>query len=60
MRPSNKILVQEPSNGTVGEITKWKIFKIYVLEPLKLLRLLQYPPVTLAIAYAAVTFGVLV
>jgi len=60
MRPPRKILVREPSNGTVREITKWEIFRIYMIEPLKLLRLLRYPPVLLAILYAAVAFGVLV
>ena len=60
MRPPRKLLVREPSNGTVRELTKWEIFKIYVIDPLKLLRLLRYPPVILAISYAAVAFGVLV
>jgi len=60
MRQPRKILVREPSNGTVREVTKWETLRIYVIDPLKLLRLLRYPPVLLAIAYAAVAFGVLV
>ena len=60
MRPPQKILVREPSNGAVREQTKWEVFKIYAFEPLKLLRLLRYPPVFLAITYAAVVFGTLV
>jgi hypothetical protein len=49
------------SNGSVREPTNWEtLFKIYIIEPLKLLRLLRYPPVLLAIAYASVAFGILV
>ena len=60
MRPPRKVLKREPSLGVVRELTKWEVFKIYAIEPLKLLRLLKYPPVILAIAYAAVAFGTLV
>ena len=60
MRPPRKLLIREPSNGTVREVTKWEIFRIYAIDPLKLLRLLRYPPVILAISYASVAFGVLV
>jgi MFS family permease len=59
MRPPRKILKRESSNGAVQELTKWEIFKMYAIEPLKLLRLLQYPPVILSIAYASVAFGAL-
>jgi hypothetical protein len=60
MRPPRKILVREPSDGVVRELTKWEVFKIYIIEPLKLLRLLRYPPVLLAIAYVSFAFGSLV
>jgi hypothetical protein len=60
MRPPPKILKREPSNGVVRELTKWEVFSIYIIQPLKLLRLLRYPPVILAIAYASVAFGTLV
>ena len=60
MRPPRKVLKREPSNGAVRELTKWELFKVYAIEPLKLLRLLKYPPVILAISYAAVAFGTLV
>jgi predicted MFS family arabinose efflux permease len=61
MRTTRKVLVTEPSNGSVREPTNWEtLFKIYIIEPLKLLRLLRYPPVLLAIAYASVAFGILV
>lgn len=59
MRPPRKILKREPSNGAVRELTKWEIFKIYAIEPIKLLRLFRYPPVILSIAYASVAFGAL-
>jgi len=60
MRQSPKVLVRETSNGSVREPTKWETFKIYIIEPLKLLRLLRYPPVILAIAYTSIAFGTLV
>jgi MFS family permease len=60
MRPPRKIPAHEPSNSPVRELTKWEVFKVYIIDPLKLLRLLRYPPVLLAITYAAVTFGILV
>lgn len=60
MRPPRKVLKREPSNGVVRDLTKWEVFKIYAIEPLKLLRLLKYPPVILAITYGAIAFGTLV
>jgi hypothetical protein len=60
MRQTRKILIREPTNGSVHEPTKWETFKIYAIEPLKLLRLLRYPPVILSIAYASFAFGALV
>ena len=60
MRPPPKILVREPSNGAVRELTKWELFKVYIIDPLKLLRLLRYPPVLLTITYTSVAFGTLV
>jgi len=59
MRPPRKILKREPSNGAVLELTRWEIFKMYAIEPLKLLRLFRYPPVILSISYASVAFGAL-
>ena len=59
MRPPRKILVREPSNG-VRELTIWEVFRVYIIEPFKLLRLLRYPPVLLTITYASVAFGTLV
>jgi nitrate/nitrite transporter NarK len=53
-----KILVREPSTGSGREPTKWETLNIYIIEPLKLLRLMRYPPVLLAIAYAAIAFGI--
>lgn len=60
MRPPRKVLKREPSNGIVRDLTKWELFKVYAIEPLKLLRLLKYPPVILAITYAAIVYGTLV
>jgi len=60
MRQPHKIVVRERSNGSVREPTKWETFKVYIIEPLKLLRLLRYPPVILAIAYVSIAFGTLV
>lgn len=60
MRQTRKIMIREPTNGSIHEPTKWQTFKIYVIEPLKLLRLLRYPPVLLSIAYASFAFGALV
>ena len=60
MRPPRKILVKETPNGIIRELTKWEVFKTYIIEPLKLLRLLRYPPVILAIAYVSFAFGSLV
>jgi len=60
MRPPPKILVREPSNGMARELSGWEVFKIYLIEPLKLLQLLRYPPVLLAILYASFLFGTLV
>jgi predicted MFS family arabinose efflux permease len=52
--------MRKPQNDTDTPMTRWQVFKVYIIDPLKLLRLLRYPPVILAITIAAVAFGTLV
>ncbi|OGM46981.1 MFS multidrug resistance transporter [Aspergillus bombycis] len=56
--PIGRRLSRVSSRQVVGLTTKWlKILKMALVDPLKIVLYLRYPPVLLTVYYASITFG---
>ncbi|KNG85097.1 MFS multidrug resistance transporter [Aspergillus nomiae NRRL 13137] len=56
--PIGRRLSRVSSRQVVGFTTKWlKVLKMALIDPLKIVLYLRYPPVLLTVYYASITFG---
>lgn len=56
--PLGQRLSRVSSRQVVGAAAKWlKILKMVLIDPLKIILYLRYPPVLLTVYYASITFG---